>query len=232
MRKIGDKEMVRRYADQFGLDAIMPEELFQTMTIQEYDRTELICSTGDKLEYMYFLVSGKLKIYSSHSNGKSLMVRFHKPLSVIGDVELLNGYDVRCSIEALIPSRLLVVSFDQLRKSIDNDARFWRFLVENLSYKLYTFSSAAAMNLLSPLENRFASYLLSTCFDENDNPFTPELKSTKLTEVSMILGTSYRHLVRVVREFTRQKIIERERGMIRIIDPAALRTLAGGHLYE
>jgi CRP-like cAMP-binding protein len=83
-----------------------------------------------------------------------------------------------------------------------------------------------------PVEVRLASYLLSVTQDENDSLFSGQLSTTRLTDIANLIGTSYRHLNRVIRQFCSNGLIERGKGFILIKDREALKTLAGGNIYE
>jgi CRP-like cAMP-binding protein len=58
-------------------------------------------------------------------------------------------------------SLLLVAGRKLLLKEFEDNTALLRFLVGELSHKLYTLGQASAMNVLYPVENRFASYLMS-----------------------------------------------------------------------
>ena len=79
------------------------------------------------------LVDGKVKIYTLHEDGKSILLKF---------------------------------------------------VIENLSSKLYSNSNSTSINLLYSLESRLASYLLSMSDSQNNAPNYLEVNIPKLTEIS------------------------------------------------
>ncbi|EKS54249.1 transcriptional regulator, partial [Citrobacter freundii ATCC 8090 = MTCC 1658 = NBRC 12681] len=83
-----------------------------------------------------------------------------------------------------------------------------------------------------PVENRFASYLLSTLEGGTQPTASDELKTAKLTEVAELLGTSYRHLNRVIQSMSASGIIERKRGALHIRNRKKVVELASGNIYE
>ncbi|WP_257988604.1 MULTISPECIES: Crp/Fnr family transcriptional regulator [Bacillus] len=127
---------------------------------------------------------------------------------------------------------MIRISFVKLHEFAENEPKFSNFIIKNLSHKLYTLSNTTSLNLLYPVENKFASYLVSTMVDENNYAHIEELKTAKLTEIAELLGTSYRHLNRVINQLVAKGIIERKRGAILIIDVNQLMILSKGNLYE
>ncbi|MFE4711915.1 Crp/Fnr family transcriptional regulator [Paenibacillus sp. NPDC056722] len=232
MQMIYDREAVRHLAEKNGLDEIFGNPMIESMELRLYGNGEAVCSVGDKLKYLFILVQGNLKIHTLLPNGKSMLVRFARPMSIIGDVELLREYPVKNQVESVGDSLILLASRRRLLKEMEHNAVLLRFLYGELSHKLYTLGQTSALNLLYPVENRFASYLLSLLTDSEGIRYVDEIRTSTLTETAELLGTSYRHLNRIVRKFIEQGIIERKHGRLSILDEGKLSELASGSLYE
>ncbi|MCL6605465.1 MAG: cyclic nucleotide-binding domain-containing protein [Paenibacillus sp.] len=232
MQTLYDQDAVRALAERNGLDQIFSSEVIQEMELRCYGDGEAICSVGDVLEGLFILMEGKLKIHTLLPNGKSMLVRFAKPTSIIGDVELLRQYPVKNQVESVGDSLLLVAGKKLMFKELENNVTLLRFLVGELSHKLYTLGQTSALNLLYPVENRFASYLLSLFADQGKGQYVEEIRTSTLTETAELLGTSYRHLNRIVKRFIEEGIIERKRGRLIVLHEGKLAELASGNLYE
>jgi CRP-like cAMP-binding protein len=89
-----------------------------------------------------------------------------------------------------------------------------------------------SFNLMYPVEVRLASYLLSVTQDEDETLFSGQLSTTSLTDTANLIGTSYRHLNRVIKQFCSDGLVERKKGFILIKDREALKSLSGGNIYE
>ncbi len=94
-----------------------------------------------------------------------------------------------------------------------------------MALKLASLSVSNSVNILYPLENRLASYILASYTNEDNN------NTENLTQIAEFLGTSYRHLLRVVKEFELEKIIKRDNKKLVILDKDKLEDLAGD-LYQ
>jgi len=232
MQTIFDQQAVRELTEKNGLGRIFRDEVIQEMELRCYADGEAICLVGDVLEGLFILVEGKLKIHTLLPNGKSMLVRFAKPTSIIGDVELLRQYPVKNQVESVGDSLLLVAGKRLMFKELEDNATLLRFLVGELSHKLYTLGQTSALNLLYPVENRFASYLLSLIAGHGEGQYVEEIRTSSLTETAELLGTSYRHLNRIVKRFIEEGIIERKRGRLFVLDESKLAELASGNLYE
>lgn len=232
MKKIFDSKRLDFYINKYSIDLIFKENIREHMELFSFEKGEIIYSKGSEIEYMYFHVEGKIKVYTLHDNGKSILLKIYKPLSILGDVELLTDYKIQCNVESLNETVLIGISMDFVRKYADCDTEFLKFIIRNLSSKLYNISNAASINLLFPLESRLASYLLSISDYENKGQGSIEIKMEKLEEVSTLLGTSYRHLNRTLKEFILEGTIEKRKGIITIKKLEKLKELSHGNLYE
>lgn len=232
MNSINDSKMLNFFIEKYELHEIFEEEIIHSMKLYSFEKGEFICRRGEKLSHLYFLVAGKLKVSTTLPNGKSLLLRFYKPLSIIGDIELLTEYDVRCDVECTSEATVIAVWYKDIINYSYNNPEFLRFIIKNLSHKIYTVSNFTAINLLYPVENRFASYLVSTALDECNSLYQEEIKTSKLTDIASLLGTSYRHLNRVIKDLVAKNIIKREKGLIVVKDIERLKELASGNMYE
>jgi len=232
MKRVNDKNLLEGYIRQFSLDSLFQKDMRPYMSLMSFDRGECICNTGDELEYFYFNVYGKLKVYTLMENGKSLLLRFNKPLSVVGDLEFMSGYKIKCNVDSLNESHLISIKLEDIKKHVGSDPVFLSFVIRSLGYKLYTISNSTSINLLYSLEKRFASYIISISGEEAGSKGINELKTSSMTEMATLLGTSYRHLNRVIRSLSDNGIVSKKNGNITVLDYPALKKLAGELLYE
>ena len=232
MKKLSNNTLLNFYIEKYELNNILNKEIINYIDLFSFINGEFICSKDNNLNYMFFLVDGKVKTYTLHDNGKSLLLRFSKPFSIFGDVELLTNYNVSCNVESLGESKLLGIKMSILQKYACNDTRFLKFIIKNLSNKLYSTSNSVSINLLYPLESRLASYLLSIAYNKENIKDNIEINIHKSTEIAPLLGTSYRHLNRIIAKLVSNEIIYKNKESIIIKDIEKLKELSQGNIYE
>ncbi len=232
MRKINDPDALRNLMNAHHLSGLFDEKTVAAMELFAFDKGEIVCSVDDRLDHLFLLVKGKIKIYRVLPNGKSILIRFYNPLSTIGDLEMLTDLTVRSTVESVNDTLFIGINQQALADTAYQDPAFLRFVIKHLAHKLHTFSTASSLNLLYPVETRFASYLVSITVDENDQAQIEEIKAAKLTEIAELLGTSYRHLNRVISQFASAGLVERSRGSLFVKDINQLKKLANGNLYS
>lgn len=221
------KALIENYLLEHNMQNVFSKEVLSAMTLTTLPKGEALTTLNEPLVSFHLLVEGKVKIYTLQENGKKVLIRFYKPMSVIGDLEFLSDYPARCIVEALEPTLLITVPMDLLRASAMDCPVFLRFIVQTLGHKLYTWSNMAGLNLVYPLENRVASYLISIS-EISDKQRLAEIQVNSLEEMAEMLCSSYRHLHRILESFEAQGIISRNRSKIRILDYPTLKSLSVG----
>lgn len=226
MQRIEDRQKMSYYIKKYNINGIFSKDMTEYMEMHLFGKDDHICWNNERLNYFYFLVKGRVKVYTLLKNGKSLLLQFYKPLTVIGDLEFNKNTTASSNIQAIEESLLIAISMDKLREQASNDTKFLMYLINSLSKKLIISSSSGSINLLYPLENRLASYILATTsIDDKDEG--DRIYPQKLTEIADLLGTSYRHLIRTLNKLISQGIIKKEKGIIVILNRDALEILAG-----
>ncbi|RRJ65643.1 Crp/Fnr family transcriptional regulator [Paenibacillus oralis] len=232
MNEIEDRGLLKAYMRAYQLDNIFTEPLIPHLTLFAFDQGELICAQGEPSGVMYVLVKGKIKIYNTSEEGRTLIISFKTPLEVIGDVEYIRNGDIINTVEAVSPVHMIGVEYRWLRKYCGDHSPLLHFLLDIITKKFYMKSSSMSFNLLYPVEVRLASYLLSVTFDESDADFRGELSTSDLTDAANLIGTSYRHLNRVLQKFGARGLIERSRKGILVKDREGLQKLTHRNIYE
>ncbi|WP_028543279.1 Crp/Fnr family transcriptional regulator [Paenibacillus taiwanensis] len=232
MKEIKDRELLLHYLHAFQLDSIFHEEGMSHLSLCSFHQGEVICSQGDPAQHLHLLVKGKVKVYTTSSEGKALILSFKTPLEVIGDIEYVRGMDIVNTVEAVSPVHMIVVHQRWLSKYGKDNAPLLRLLLEIITRKFCIKSNSLSFNLMYPVEVRIASYLLSVSFDESHTLLTEQLSPISLKDAANLIGTSYRHLNRIIHKFCEEGLIERHRGSILVKDREGLSALANHNIYE
>lgn len=193
---------------------------------------EVLMHEGEELKELYYVVAGRVKVTTSVQTGKFLLLRFNHPLTILGDLELVRDVPIQSQVTAVIDSVIMTLPIEYIKTNELKNAAFLTQLLQHLSYKLQTSTTSSRVNLLESVESRFASFLLSTVSSEPDNNFGQELQTMKIAEIADLLGTSHRHLNRVVKKLTEEKIIIREKNHLLILDEKRLSDMSQGIRFE
>lgn len=225
MNKLNNHQLIEYYYTHYNLEEMFTDDMKSHMKLFTYSRHEHICIDNKDIDYFLLFVKGKAKVYNTLSNGKSLLLCFYNPLMIIGDLELLDSRINPTNVQALELCHCLGIEMSYAKEFLINDIKFMRYISTSLGHKLDRCSINNAINLLYKLENRLASYILTTCLHDTVDGFTMYIFDENLTNVAELLGTSYRHLLRTLSIFCEQDILRKLDNFYKIIDISKLKDL-------
>lgn len=217
---------INYYVNRYSLRTFLPKQVIEQLKLFTYRAGDHIVHSDEYLDYMFFFVEGKGKVYSLQENGKSLLVGFYTPLDIIGDVELFSDRRSVCNLQAIEDSVCLAIEMKKMQETCRDNAPLLEYFCRSLSGKLQDFNINSAINLTYPLENRLAGYLMAISESNEQTKQASRIYTENLTELADLLGTSYRHLTRTIKDFNEKGIIEKKKRHIKIVDWNKLKELA------
>lgn len=220
MKKYKDISSLKKYIEKYNLEEAIDEKLAESHEFHQFNKGELMCRLGNKIEKFYILLEGSVKVFTISADGRVLCLRIFDSITNLGDIELITGTRYRCNVEVTSDALCVAFPIDMVKKVGLNNNAFLRYLCSDLCNKFDTISSISSNNILYPLKNRLIGYIL-----EHMN------KSTKITEfpfsykeLAEMLGVSYRHLSRSISELEDQGFIEKKGIKIEVLNEGELRT--------
>ncbi|MBX7223671.1 MAG: cyclic nucleotide-binding domain-containing protein [Blastocatellia bacterium] len=194
---------------KYQLDKFMGPEGMDKLTVHCFEKGEALCEVGEPVRHLYFLVEGRVKIFLPMKNARQLLLCFYEPLQLFGDIEIFEPEPLAtATIEALTPCVCLGLAKEVILTRMTEDPRFLKQLCISLGRKLGRVIQNSALNLLHPLENRVASYILATATVQPDQRLS---FSGNLTHTADLLGASFRHLHRTLQTFCDEGILTKEK---------------------
>ena len=170
-----------------------------------------IARQGEPLTHLFVFLEGRAKVVRLMENGRTMLHAFYKGVSLLGDLELCRGdLTARTSVRAVTDAWLIGFALEGRREAMLRDARLLRLMCGELAAKLEAASEGAAQNLLYPLSDRLAAYMREA---QSNGVF-----SESLTGAAELLGVSYRHLHRTLRELEREGRVDRVKGGYRLLE--------------
>ena len=99
----------------------------------EFSKAEHLLHQGQILEYLYILVSGRIKSCRTTANGTTVLSAFSNPITVTGEVEFLNHHEVTNDVYALKNTVCFRISVAQYEDILLHDLIFMRYLARTLT---------------------------------------------------------------------------------------------------
>lgn len=190
MEKVESNSLFNKYVIETKILEIFSNDMHNKMDLFHFKKGDILINEGECSDYLFFLVSGKMKVFSHSSSGKIMFVSHFKSLQVLGETCSLWKKPPTATVQATTNGYCIGISLRRYRELLLNDIKFLRYTCMNLGERLSYMNSNTCITMFDSLESRLASFILK---NSKDNVF-----HYNLTECAELLCTSYRHLLRVL----------------------------------
>lgn len=214
-------ELLEEYYNHFPLSDYFGFDIRPYTSIAKFDSAEKILCEGEKTDSLYYLISGRAKLFLSHENGRISLINFLNAPCFIGEMELLGAQETANGVTAITACTCYKIHINKCRDKILNDTKFLRYLCLFLSQKAIGNTNNYSKNQSYPLEVRLANFILLTSCNK--------MYREKHTEAADFLGVTYRHLLYVLANFVKRGYLKKTKQGYYIQNQIALRKIAEGN---
>ena len=206
METVNDRKLRDYY-----LETRRIHDLFSTCVpnffLLHYQPGELLTNPFSPSQYLQFVVEGELLLYDMPDEDSTVMIQTtYNEVNLLGEVELLDAQFTPFFVEARTDVYTLALYLEQYQQILLNDPAFLRYLCSCLASKL---NGAVASSVQMPLKKRVA---LSLQYADDSQCITDVGRLAKTFNVSN------RQLLRVLKDFCREGILEHsQKGVYRIL---------------
>ncbi len=192
---------------------------------ETYNPREVLFRDGDPAMYLFSVRTGQIKLISSLSDGRQQILHLAVAGHLLGR-EAFNGRPYSYTAEALTEVNTCKISSRDLLGIIQQNPTMSLRVIQTLIEELDQADTLIRDLGLKTAPEKVATFILSLIPTRGDQTGElPLLLSRR--EMAEMLGLTEETVSRVMAEFSRQKIIHTVKGMLRLLQPQQLYTLAG-----
>ena len=209
---------MRNHAIRPQLDQVFSPPYLNQLQKVTFQKNDYICTQGQAITELTYILSGKVKIVRSLFNGKEHILETLNHPQILGDVELMTNQPAGSSVIALEEVQAVQLPLNN-KEELLKDPVFLYQIGRNLAMALHKQGITASTNASYSVKARLATHILNS-EEENIFQLSPSILASRF-------GTSYRHVQRVIKQFIDQGIIEKEAfKTYRILERQTLEKLA------
>ena len=204
--------------DQEGLQRIdqHKQEVF-------YEKGEVICREGQDIDSFLYLRQGLVKLLTTEKNAKEHIISIGKPLDFIGLLSLFSNNQHIYTITAIEDSVVCFVDIHILRVLLRESGDFALDFLEKSSRVADDVIRTRMSINTKQLRGRI-SYILLFFADHIYGKKDFELPISR-KEIAQLIDMSTENVIRILSEFRKDKVIDIEGKLIRILDPERLQRI-------
>jgi CRP/FNR family cyclic AMP-dependent transcriptional regulator len=205
-----------------GLDDGMLNRIAARTSVRDFDAGQTLFQQGDEADGLYCIVSGIVRIYLVHEDGRELTINLLEKGDVIGEIALLDGLSRTASATALSPTRTVFLgraAFDEL---MDESPQLARHCIYVLCERVRKNTDHITQSAFLDLRHRLMNLLWELAIGHGELRGGSGMIALKLTQgdVAQMLGVTREAINKQFRTLARDGVVAVEKGHIVIARPA------------
>lgn len=188
----------------------------------------MLYEEGEKPTGVYVVLEGRAKVSVNSAQGKTLLLGFFGPGTILGLAATILGRTHAVTAEVIKPTRVLFVSRNELVREIESDAVVARQAAQLVSEACYfILGKMSAVDLSQSAAQRLARCLVGLlAHNTGPEPEAPSKLDLSQETLAQMVGLSRETVTRVLSRLRRRRILEWKRSGLVIRDRSALEKLA------
>ncbi len=217
MRVEDTEKKIMYYREKYHMERYLNKELLSELRLYSYPAFTNIYHEEDEQPNLLFLVEGEAKGTHYLMNGKEVVIAVMTPFMVLGDFEVFTDAPIHNDVITTKDSVMLGIPIDIVYQYGSDDPKLLKFLLNQLQEK---FSSKALLQKGSVLtvKGKLALYMFNDLNDDESSEVVLPGKEA----LASFLGTTQRHLNRVLKDFVDGRLITGTYPRIQILDKEVL----------
>jgi CRP-like cAMP-binding protein/CheY-like chemotaxis protein len=198
------------------------QQLSDQYDVEHYSKKQVLYSEGKRPRFLYYLVSGKVKAFKNHEDGKEYIIDLLSAGDFIGYKALIEDKNYDDNATILEDAEIMQIPKEDFLQMIYSDiniaAKFIHIITQNVKEK-----EERLLNLAySSLRKRVAKALvdINSKFNAQNNPI-----EISRDDIAQYIGTATESLIRTLSDFKEEKLIEIKSGKIIVTNIEKLKNL-------
>ncbi len=223
-RAVNNIEKWNQIVFELGHKDEMHERL-ESHDIVEYKKKQVIYSEGQHPNKLFYIESGKVKIYKSSEMGKELITNLLSAGDFFGYASLIENKIYEEIAETLEESSIRVIPRKEFEELISNNHEIALKVIKLLANNINEKEQQLVALAYHSLRKRVADALLTLKkkYDSEQNEYFSIAISRE--DLANIAGTATESLIRTLSDFKSEKLIEIKEGKITILEEKKLAQL-------
>ena len=198
--------------------------------LREFGKGDLLFSEGDASDYLYTIVSGRVKVFKTTARGTDVILELFGPGDPVGAVAVYESRAYPATAVALEPTTCVLIPRQAFFSLLETYPTMVRGLLVGLTHRLVELTNRLTELSGGRVEARLARFFLKLAGDMGqrrpNGTFIPLALSRQ--EIADMIGTTIETSIRIMSRWGKDNLVLTEKDGFVVVDRAALESLAIG----
>lgn len=183
------------------IQELLSVSILDQSKVLTFNNNETIIQENQNLDYLFYILKGRAKIYHNTENGKTILLHFLNQNDWIGELTFLEIEEKTKYVAAIGTVEVLAIPKKIVTSKLLNDPYFLTELSQFIGKKLLERTNHLIKNQGYQLKYRLATLIIDLSHHQ--------IYCEKHTTIVDYLGVSYRHLLQIFKEFQEEGYLEK-----------------------
>ena len=196
--------------------------------VTSYPEGAMLCMEGEEARGVHILCSGRVKLLTTNSEGKTFILKIAQPGQVFGLNSIVTGRPYEVTVETMQPCQFAYVNREDFLRFIKENGEVCLRVVQQLGQECHSaYDVIRSLGLASSVSEKLAKFLLGWSAEGRESAGAVRVKlALTHEELAQLIGCSRESVTRVLSDFKRQKLVELHGSTLLVWNKSALQTIA------
>ena len=192
----------------------------------QYKKKHILYTEGQRPMHVYFIISGKIKEYKVNDEGKELITNIYTKGDFFGYISVLDGVNYTETVQVLDDCELMLIPKIDFMHLISNDKLIARQFINLLSHHVKEKEDQLLNLAYNSLRKKVANGIIVVIDKFKDEKFGKPVIEISREDLANIVGSAQESMIRTLKEFKTEKLIDIIDGSIVVLNECKLRHLS------
>jgi len=204
------------------------QSLEHIFLVKRFNKNQVIFHEEETGNYMYIVLSGKVKVMKSTNAGRESLLAIHQPGDFFGEMSLLDGRTSPATVSAMEDCKIVSISPQDFTSHLMTNQKVMHQIIRVLCARLRQVWSQIHVLSHSSADARIRAGILQLSSRHGLPDTRGVLINLKIThqELAEMVGTSRETVSRTIAHLRRLGILKVDQRRLILLDPKALASLS------
>jgi DNA-binding response OmpR family regulator len=217
-------EGINEFINQAGKSGLL-QLTSDSREVFDFKRKHLLYVEGQRPTVLYYIISGKVKIYKINLDGKELITNICSEGDFWGYTSILENINYRENAEVLEDARLMMIPSKEFLDLVTSDTRVAQQFMHLVTRNVLDMEDDLLNLAFNSLRKKVAYGIIQQIDNFKGKSKSPNVLNLSRKEMAQSIGVATESFVRTLADFKEEKLIDIQEGKITILNEFKLRNL-------